>query len=553
MSFSASKSNLKKPSSSTPKTNSVQPRKQLNPTHKVGPRRSKSVSSFSRTHLDITSDFDNTRDNPLFSADGSDSFDQFDPLSSKFVDFSGNSGDIRRGRSVTRNSGGGSSGGGGGTGSLRRRSPFQGPNCGNYENGRKQESSLPSNFRSISKTGLNRNQSLLEGKNKLVRSASDLSEILKGSNTWSSQHPVFETSEDSAISVTSEYDDETLTRPISEVEERTFKPVSEESKAVLWEDDNDTGGAILETVRTEVRRAIFDMHKDLKDAMQKSDSEVIADSMFSDVAPDLEISQALELVKDFKEEFTKELEECEERTRKLRAELAVEEHRELELNKILSDMIPEPETPQVQKPRLIRKGSTERRKMSKRLEEEAMAYFDECVSISTFDDSDFSSLEDPPSHKAKIGETSDVPGVPDRNSISWSVECQDMRQSSCMNHNEASNLSTSAISNNSCRSSLDCLSRRRRFSFASKLPDEQGIRKLASYFSKDKQEEEPGKSHVVRLRAVPQSSERYDSEIPVETFLLDKITFRKRIESGGMVLCSGGIGFPRAPFPSNFW
>ncbi|XP_074312880.1 uncharacterized protein LOC141648252 isoform X2 [Silene latifolia] len=64
---------------------------------------------------------------------------------------------------------------------------------------------------------------------------------------------------------TSEYDDETLTRPISEVEERTLKPVSEESKVVLWEDDNDTGGPILETVRTEVRRAIFDMHKDLKD------------------------------------------------------------------------------------------------------------------------------------------------------------------------------------------------------------------------------------------------------------------------------------------------
>ncbi|XP_074312871.1 uncharacterized protein LOC141648252 isoform X1 [Silene latifolia] len=108
---------------------------------------------------------------------------------------------------------------------------------------------------------------------------------------------------------TSEYDDETLTRPISEVEERTLKPVSEESKVVLWEDDNDTGGPILETVRTEVRRAIFDMHKDLKDVMQKSDSEVIVDSTFSDVAPDLEISQAVELVKDFKEEFTKELEE----------------------------------------------------------------------------------------------------------------------------------------------------------------------------------------------------------------------------------------------------
>jgi len=43
----------------------------------------------------------------------------------------------------------------------------------------------------------------------------------------------------------------------------------------------------------------------------------------------------------------------------------------------------------------------ERRKMSKRLEEEAMAFFDECVSISTFDDSDFSSMEDPPSHTTR--------------------------------------------------------------------------------------------------------------------------------------------------------
>ena len=34
--------------------------------------------------------------------------------------------------------------------------------------------------------------------------------------------------------------------------------------------------------------------------------------------------------------------------------------------------------------------------MSKRLAEDAMAYFDECVSLSTFDSSDFSSQEDPP-------------------------------------------------------------------------------------------------------------------------------------------------------------
>lgn len=45
---------------------------------------------------------------------------------------------------------------------------------------------------------------------------------------------------------------------------------------------------------------------------------------------------------------------------------------------------------------MLLQASIERRKMSKRLTEEALAYFDECVSLSTFDSSDFSSPEDPP-------------------------------------------------------------------------------------------------------------------------------------------------------------
>ncbi|KAK9735055.1 hypothetical protein RND81_04G180900 [Saponaria officinalis] len=629
MSFSSSKSTSKKPNSST-----TAPTKQQNPTRNVGPRRSRSVSAFSRTHLDITSDFSNTRVNPLFWADGSDSSDQCEVVSSNFDDFSVFKGCVDdresrrgRGRSVTRNSGGGerkfagggSGGGGGGGRSLstvdtarrRRRSPSQGSHRGNYERERKQESS--SNLRSTNKTGLNSNQSLRDGKNKLVRSASDLSEVLKGSNTWSSQHPAFETSDDSTItssdrdresgmlsntrnndkigsnrnqslldrksnlvrsssdlsevlkgsntwssqhpvfeteddpatSSTPDCNSETSTRPsVSEVEERTLKPVSEERKVIHWEGNNGAGGAILETVRTEVRRAISDMHKDLKDAMLRSDSDITTDSMFSDVAPD---PNALDLVSDFREEFTRELEECEIRTRKLRAELAIEEHREFELNQILSDMIPEPETPQVLKPYLIRKGSTERRTMSKRLEEEAMAYFDECVSISTFDDSDFSSLEDPPSHKAKFGETADISGGPNRQNIAWSLESQDViRQSPHIHSNEASNLSTSGISNDT--------GRRPRFSFTSKLSDtpshEQGIRNHVKSFSKDK-DQQTNKSSL--LSAVPRKSEIYDTEMPVEKYLLDKMTFRSRIESGGMLLCGGGSGFCRAPFSSNFW
>lgn len=47
-------------------------------------------------------------------------------------------------------------------------------------------------------------------------------------------------------------------------------------------------------------------------------------------------------------------------------------------------------------PKTWLQSSIERKRMSKRLAEDAKAYFDECVSLSTFDSSDFSSQEDPP-------------------------------------------------------------------------------------------------------------------------------------------------------------
>lgn len=49
---------------------------------------------------------------------------------------------------------------------------------------------------------------------------------------------------------------------------------------------------------------------------------------------------------------------------------------------------------------ISKQASIERRRMSKRLTDDALAYFDECVSLSTFDGSDFSSLEEtPPIHQ----------------------------------------------------------------------------------------------------------------------------------------------------------
>ncbi|KAL9224908.1 hypothetical protein vseg_000889 [Gypsophila vaccaria] len=578
----------------------------------VGPRRSRSVSAYPRTNLDIPSEFANTRDNPLYWADGPDESESgpIEGVSSNF-DYSngrvdgGGGGATSRGRSATRNSG--CFGGGGrslstvGVDRPRWRSPSQGLPRWNYEHERKQGSG--SNFRSTGKTATNKNQRLRDGKNTLVRSASDISEVLKGSNTWSNQHPAFETSDDSTVTlserdqesrtlsnlrsneivlnrnqsllhgksklvrsssdlsevligystwssqhpvleteddsaVSSTCNSETSTRPsILEVEERTLKPVSEQIKVIHWEDTDGAEGAILETVRTEVRRAISDIHKDLKDAILRSDSDIISGSIYSNIAPEASNANTVELVSDFREEFTRELEECEERTRKLRAELAVEEHRELELNQILSDMIPEPETPQLLKPCSIRKGSAVRRTMSKCLEEEAMAYFDECVSISSFDDSDFSSLEDPPSRKATVSKPGDVSGGANRKNIALSLETQDfIHHTPLILSNKVPNLSTSGISNDS--------GRRLQFSFTStpsvSLSREQGIQNYLKNFSNDKDQETMTSSV---LRPVPRKSEMYDTEMPVEKYLLDKMMFRSRIESGGMLLCGGGISY----------
>ncbi|PUZ43538.1 hypothetical protein GQ55_8G017500 [Panicum hallii var. hallii] len=94
-------------------------------------------------------------------------------------------------------------------------------------------------------------------------------------------------------------------------------------------------------------------------------------------------------------EYTIKLKESHERARKLRADLAVEEQREQELSRMLKDIVTTPQFTETHKKRPRRKSSIERLKVSRHLAEEAMNYFEECVSISTMDSTDFSSPEDP--------------------------------------------------------------------------------------------------------------------------------------------------------------
>ncbi|GJN13908.1 hypothetical protein PR202_gb00664 [Eleusine coracana subsp. coracana] len=94
-------------------------------------------------------------------------------------------------------------------------------------------------------------------------------------------------------------------------------------------------------------------------------------------------------------EYTIKLKQSHERARKLRADLAVEEQREQELSRMLKDIVTDPSFSETHRKRTRRKSSIERLKVSRHLAEEAMNYFEECVSISTMDSTDFSSPDDP--------------------------------------------------------------------------------------------------------------------------------------------------------------
>ncbi|KAJ6773225.1 hypothetical protein OIU74_019264 [Salix koriyanagi] len=157
-----------------------------------------------------------------------------------------------------------------------------------------------------------------------------------------------------------------------------------------WEDGG-LGSSFSEAEESTIKAVCEQMQ-----TIRRSNTTAIAMANVTDIPPDLVNPSAVELVLDIRREYANKLEQSHERARKLRADLAVEEHRGLELSRILKEVLPRPKTSSVQKPRAGRKSSIERRKVSKRLTDEAMAYFDECVSLSTFDSSDFSSPEDPP-------------------------------------------------------------------------------------------------------------------------------------------------------------
>ncbi|CAN4111333.1 unnamed protein product [Withania somnifera] len=367
--------------------------------------------------------------------------------------------------------------------------------------------------------------------------------------------------DDSASSLhMSNWEDGVSACSLSEAEERTIKAVFEQMKSVRsdqWGADTAASG-IYETVRSEVRRAISDIQTDLEDAIRRNNVNAITTANAADIPPNLVNLGAVELVSDIRREYARKLDESEERARKLRSDLAVEEHRGQEISRILKEILSDPKPSHPQRPRAGRKRSNERKKMSKRLTEEALTYFDECVSISTFDSSDFSAPEYP-SHSSVVATTTTGVTTPVLIESPSTMSTSFPIITGHIQHTD--NYEVSSLTANSCndepllhqveqRGSLPMNGQQIQFSFGQKSPESnQTHEDLRSYVKNFEKNTDKDVFSLDATRDFYDANE-YKLHGHTESLLFGRVAFRNRIDSGGLHLCNGG--FPVTCFPFGF-
>ncbi|XP_057812520.1 uncharacterized protein LOC131026622 isoform X2 [Salvia miltiorrhiza] len=499
-------------------------------------RRSHSVSAVSRkTHVPfddntpISSEFSNSRDNPLFWSRSSSPRDKEESgrigeiatssnkssskLNAKSAvngngNVGGNSSGEQRGRSVTRSLSH-SNGIGRSLSRVRGRSVSTASRSGAYENEKEQgclttpiaqsRHEVKRTSNSISRTNSVRNRVSNPGEAKYagVRTARNQAK------EWSE--------DDSACSLQiSNLEDGISVGSLSEAEEKTIRNAFEELNF-----------------------------------FRRNNANQAAPANVPDMSSDLVNSDAVELISDIRREYAIKLEESEERVRKLRADLAIEEHRGQELDRILKEIVPDRKTSDMQRSRRGRKTSNERKRMSNRLTEEAMAYFDECVSLSTFDSSDFSASEDPAyslvGAAGPVGTSSLANGNPstlccyDQGSL---IENKKLQLKPCEDSEPAANNSNAGPG--SCQLY--------EFSFADKRLDEVGPQAdIRSYIKNF--ERETKKDIDLEASNSYYDAEEYNTRGQIEGVLFDRVLYNSRIESGGLLLCGGAISC--LPFAST--
>ncbi|KAF3789625.1 hypothetical protein EJ110_NYTH17893 [Nymphaea thermarum] len=304
-----------------------------------------------------------------------------------------------------------------------------------------------------------------------------------------------------------------------------------------FQHEHPTGDAgaigIHETVRSEVRRAVFEVRQDLENAIRRNPNLYASD--IANAASKLVNPDGVELVSDIRKDYAAKLAESQERTRNLKADLAIEEQRSQELSRILKEILPEPKAAGRQKPQTKRKTSMERKKMSRRLEEDAMNYFDECISISTFDSSDLSCPEESihsssavvaltdgrKQHPCDGASSSDGPlflyEVLNEQPQNWqSDRCDDVV-----------GLTTGQPENFQFSIARDA---------SEKGESTNVVRSLIKQFGKETEDDT-----VAKCVQTSYDEDHYHLVEVAERLLFEKVIFRNRINSGGLLLCSDSI------------
>ncbi|KAL8111605.1 hypothetical protein AgCh_019358 [Apium graveolens] len=145
-------------------------------------------------------------------------------------------------------------------------------------------------------------------------------------------------------------------------------------------------GELYQAMRKELRYAVEEIRTELEQVMVKGSSTLgSADSLKSSEAD-------LQAVSAITRNYASKLEQSEKRKQELLAEMLLEEQRGKELSKIVKELLPQPRNNIIeQKPLRTRKRSSDKNRMSKRLTEEAEKYFEDF--ISNVEDTDISSID----------------------------------------------------------------------------------------------------------------------------------------------------------------
>ncbi|XP_047955843.1 uncharacterized protein LOC125201675 isoform X2 [Salvia hispanica] len=303
-------------------------------------------------------------------------------------------------------------------------------------------------------------------------------------------------------------------------------------------EDSISVGSLSEAEEKTIRTAFEELN-----VFRRNNANQAAATNVPDMPSNLVNPESVELISDIRREYAIKLEESEERARELRADLAIEEQRGQELDRILKEMLPDRKTSDMQRSRRGRKASNERKRMSNRLTEEAMAYFDECVSLSTFDSSDFSASEDPA--YSLVGAAGPVGTSSLANGNPSTLCCYD--QGSLVDHKQLKPCEDSKPTGNSGNTGPGS-SQLYEFSFADKRVDDvrpqEDIRSYIKNF-----ERETKKDIDLEASISYYDAEEYSIGGQLEDVLFDRVLYHRRIESGGLLLCGGAISC--LPFAST--